>query len=115
MRGPLLAALHAEITVQHAKWLTDPKLAKHLTLTLDGWSNARMESIYSFNIIFPDRRVILVKSEDLSLATHSGQGMQRNPGYPSIEGELEKAICKAGGISEANAESFTKVHHHHSC
>jgi len=37
------------------------------------------------------------------------QGMQRNPGYPSIEGELEKAICKAGGISEANAESFTKV------
>lgn len=37
------------------------------------------------------------------------QGMQRNPGYPSIEAELEKAICKAGGISEANAESFTKV------
>lgn len=37
------------------------------------------------------------------------QGMQRNPGYPSIEGELEKAICKAGGISEANADSFTKV------
>ncbi|DBB17512.1 TPA: hypothetical protein ACH3X3_002579 [Trebouxia sp. C0006] len=36
-------------------------------------------------------------------------GMQRNPGYPSIEGELEKAICKAGGISEANAESFTKI------
>ena len=35
--------------------------------------------------------------------------MQRNPGYPSIEGELEKAICKAGGISEANADSFTKV------
>ncbi|DBA74849.1 TPA: hypothetical protein ACH3X2_009187 [Trebouxia sp. C0005] len=35
--------------------------------------------------------------------------MQRNPGYPSIEGELEKAICKAGGISEANAESFTKI------
>lgn len=35
--------------------------------------------------------------------------MQRNPGYPSIEGELEKAICNAGGISEANAESFTKV------
>ncbi|KAL3158514.1 hypothetical protein ABBQ38_010743 [Trebouxia sp. C0009 RCD-2024] len=36
-------------------------------------------------------------------------GMQRNPGYPSIEGELEKAICNAGGISEANAESFTKI------
>ena len=35
--------------------------------------------------------------------------MQRNPGYPSIEGELEKAICKAGGISAANAESFSKV------
>ena len=35
--------------------------------------------------------------------------MQRNPGYPSIEGELEKAICKAGGISAANADSFSKV------
>ena len=48
----------------------------------------------------------------LVLLNQSGpraQGMQRNPGYPSIEGELEKAICKAGGISEANADSFTKV------
>ena len=44
--------------------------------------------------------------------------MQRNPGYPSIEGELEKAICKAGGISAANAESFSKVQNAsslHSC
>ena len=47
-----------------------------------------------------------------TLCLTATQGMQRNPGYPSIEGELEKAICKAGGISEANADSFTKVFKH---
>ncbi|DBA98344.1 TPA: hypothetical protein ACH3X1_001260 [Trebouxia sp. C0004] len=52
-----------------------PNLARHLTLTLDGWSNARIESIYSFNIIFPDRRMILLKSEDLSTITHSGENI----------------------------------------
>jgi len=37
------------------------------------------------------------------------QGMQRNPGAKSIEDELEKAICAAGGISESNAGDFSKV------
>ena len=36
-------------------------------------------------------------------------GMQRNPGVRTIEGELEAAIAKAGGISEANAGDFSKV------
>eukprot|EP00242_Pyramimonas_sp_CCMP2087_P004881 CAMPEP_0198214758 /NCGR_PEP_ID=MMETSP1445-20131203/43846_1 /TAXON_ID=36898 /ORGANISM="Pyramimonas sp., Strain CCMP2087" /LENGTH=452 /DNA_ID=CAMNT_0043890079 /DNA_START=163 /DNA_END=1521 /DNA_ORIENTATION=- len=36
-------------------------------------------------------------------------GMQRNPGVETIEEDLEKAIVKAGGISEANAGDFTKV------
>ena len=59
MRGTVLDGLHSEVQLQHAAWLADDNVAKHLTLTLDGWSNARMESIYSFNIIFPDRRMIL--------------------------------------------------------
>ena len=36
-------------------------------------------------------------------------GMQRNPGVVTIEGELEAAIVKAGGISDANAGDFGKV------
>jgi len=36
-------------------------------------------------------------------------GMQRNPGVRTIEGELEGAIARAGGISDANAGDFAKV------
>lgn len=36
--------------------------------------------------------------------------MQRNPPLPTIEGELERALVAAGCISEANANSFSKVH-----
>lgn len=35
--------------------------------------------------------------------------MQANPGQKTIESELESAIHKAGGISDANAGSFSKV------
>ena len=48
-------------------------LAYHLTLTLDGWSNRRMESIYSWNVAFPSRRVILLKADDLSEVSHNGE------------------------------------------
>ncbi|DBB01731.1 TPA: hypothetical protein ACH3X1_000355 [Trebouxia sp. C0004] len=75
MRGTLLSSLHSEVELQHAEWLADDTVVKHLTLNLDGWSNARMESIYSFNVIFPDRRTILLKSEDLSTTTHSGHNI----------------------------------------
>lgn len=61
MRTTVLDGLYSEVVLQHAAWLADDILARHLTLTLDGWFNARMESIHSFNIIFPDRRVILLK------------------------------------------------------
>ncbi len=79
LRTTLLQGLYREVTVQHAQWLADDDLAQHLTLTLDGWSNARMESIYTFNIIFPDRRVILLKTEELSLLTHSGENLAGKP------------------------------------
>lgn len=75
MRGSVLDGLHSEVLLHNAAWLADDSLAQHLTLLLDGWSNARMESIYSFNIVFPDRRMILLKSEDLSTTTHSGENI----------------------------------------
>lgn len=75
MRTSLLEGLLSEVQLQHAAWLADDNLGRHLTMALDGWSNARMESVYAFNIIFPDRRVILLKSEDLSTTTHSGQNI----------------------------------------
>eukprot|EP00879_Flechtneria_rotunda_P024275 GHRR01025727.1.p1 GENE.GHRR01025727.1~~GHRR01025727.1.p1 ORF type:complete len:494 (+),score=222.50 GHRR01025727.1:219-1700(+) len=37
-------------------------------------------------------------------------GMQRNPGFPTIEADLESALVKAGAISEQNAGSFVKIH-----
>lgn len=75
MRTTVLDGLYGEVILKHAAWPTNEILARHLTLTIDGWSNARMESIYSFNIIFPNRRVILLKSEDLSTTTHSGHNI----------------------------------------
>ena len=37
------------------------------------------------------------------------QGMQHNPGVPTIESELMGALAKAGAISPANAGKFAKV------
>ena len=37
------------------------------------------------------------------------QGMQHNPGVRTIEGELCKAMCKAGCITPQNAKDPTKV------
>lgn len=75
LRGSLLDGLHGEILVQHAAWLADEKLAKHLTLFIDGWSNARMESIYAICVMFPDRRAILLDALDLSSLTHSAENI----------------------------------------
>ena len=75
LRGSLLDGLYCEVLVQHAAWLADEKLAKHLTLFIDGWSNARMESIYAICVMFPDRRAILLDALDLSSLTHSAENI----------------------------------------
>ncbi|KAL0044680.1 hypothetical protein WJX82_005307 [Trebouxia sp. C0006] len=75
LRGSLLDGLYGEVLVQHAAWLADEKLAKHLTLFIDGWSNARMESIYAICVMFPDRRAILLDALDLSSLTHSAENI----------------------------------------
>ena len=77
LAGTLLNSVAASVRLQNAQWLQDDAIAYHLTLTLDAWSNDRMESIYSWNIIFPDRRVILLKSDDLSSISHSGENLAR--------------------------------------
>ena len=63
--------------------MQNAQMAYHLTLTLDGWSNARMESIYSWNVIFPTRKVMLLKAQDLSAVVHSGDNLSGNALYIS--------------------------------
>ena len=74
----LIQALWAQVKLQHVSWLSDEKLAIHLTLSLDGWSNTRMESVYSFDVVFADRKVILYKAEELSVTTHSAENIAGN-------------------------------------
>ncbi|KAL0027813.1 hypothetical protein WJX77_007778 [Trebouxia sp. C0004] len=56
-------------------FMQNTQMAYHLTLTLYGWSNARMESIYSWNVIFPTRKVMLLKAQDLSTMVHFGDNL----------------------------------------
>ncbi|DBA94917.1 TPA: hypothetical protein ACH3X1_002448 [Trebouxia sp. C0004] len=72
LRNTVLDTLAYQVKAQQAKWMLDDSMAYHLTLSLDGWSNSRMESIYSWNIVFPDRRVMLLRSDDLSSMSHTG-------------------------------------------
>jgi len=65
----------AVVKLKQHNWLQDAAMAYHLTLTLDGWSNDRMESIYSWNIIFPNRKVILLRADDLSSISHTGESL----------------------------------------
>ena len=75
LRNTLLDALAYQVMAQQAKWMQDDSVAYHLTLSLDGWSNSRMESIYFWNIVFPDRRVMLLRSDDVSSMSHTGANL----------------------------------------
>lgn len=78
LRGTLLDSAVAAVKLQQNSWMTDA-LAYHLTLSLDGWSNSRMESVYSWNVIFPSRRVILLKADNLSEISHTGEALSGKP------------------------------------
>jgi len=71
----LLDAALAHVKLKQVAWMNNEDMSYHLTLTLDGWSNSRMESVYSWNVIFPNRRVILLRADDLSLMSHSGDNL----------------------------------------
>ncbi|KAG0261424.1 tRNA pseudouridine synthase 1 [Actinomortierella ambigua] len=53
----------------------------------------------------PKRKIALL----LGYSGTGYQGMQVNPGAKTIEGELFKAMCKAGAVSEDNADDIKKV------
>ena len=74
LRGTLLDSAVTAVKLKQISWMTDA-LAYHLTLSLDGWSNSRMESVYSWNVIFPSRRVILLKADNLSEISHTGEAL----------------------------------------
>ena len=46
LAGTLLNSVEASVRLHNAQWLQDDETAYHLTLTLGGWSNDRMDSIY---------------------------------------------------------------------
>lgn len=75
LRTTLLKAVLADVKLKQASWMSNPNMAYHLTLTLDGWSNSRMESVYSWNIIFPSRKVILLRADNLSEVSHTGENL----------------------------------------
>lgn len=44
-----------------------------ITVTVDGWSSIRMESIYGFMAMLPDRRSHMLNADDLSAKSHTGK------------------------------------------
>ncbi|DBB09009.1 TPA: hypothetical protein ACH3X3_007637 [Trebouxia sp. C0006] len=78
LSGVCIDAALAVVKLKQHNWLQDAAMAYHLTLTLDGWSNDRMESIYSWNIIFPSRKVILLRADDLSSISHTGESLSES-------------------------------------
>ncbi|KAK9786171.1 hypothetical protein WJX73_009138 [Symbiochloris irregularis] len=61
--------------------------AEHITITLDGWSNIRMQSVYTVLAILPDRTSMMLQSLDFSQVKHTGQ---------FISGKLVELINKIG-------------------
>lgn len=49
------------------------KEASHITLSLDGWSNCRMQSLYAFVAILPGRTLHLLGIDDLSSVSHTAE------------------------------------------
>ena len=75
LRTVLLDSAVASVKLKQIAMMRNAALAYHLTLTLDGWSNRMMESIYSWNVAFPSRRVILLKADELSEVSHTGEAL----------------------------------------
>ena len=94
LRGVLLDAALARVRLKQAAWMDNTDIAYHLTLTLDGWSNSRMESIYSWNVIFPSRRVTLLRADDLSLTKHSGENLAGKGAASRLSLYHSSIMCK---------------------
>ena len=69
----LFDAAVATVKLKQIAMMSNDERAYHQTLTMDGWSTRIMESIYSWNVAFPSRRVILLKADNLSEISHTGE------------------------------------------
>jgi hypothetical protein len=47
--------------------------AKNCTLTLDGWTDCCMHSIYAFMVILPTRATLLLDTLDLTAERHTAE------------------------------------------
>ncbi|KAL0022627.1 hypothetical protein WJX77_011464 [Trebouxia sp. C0004] len=105
LRTTLLNAVLADVKLKQISWMTNSNMAYHLTLTLDGWSNSKMESVYSWNIIFPSRKVILLRADNLSDVSHTGENL-----YAMIIEEITKwGKDRFAAIVTDNARNMVKT------
>lgn len=73
---------------------------KLMTLSLDGWSNVRMASIYAFNLVLhPGRQSRLWRTLDLSSVSHTAENLAGE--HPSI--------CLAIILASTRDDHFAKA------
>lgn len=65
--------LSQQALVAKTKSLKELRESSCITITVDGWSNLRMDSIYACLAITPDRRCHMLSAEDLSAESHTGK------------------------------------------
>eukprot|EP00775_Hariotina_reticulata_P003312 gene3312-3588_t len=69
-RGPLLTK---EFLAVKAKLKEKIQASENLTLTVDGWTNARKQSVLAFVLLFPDRTSMLLETKELSAESHTAE------------------------------------------
>ena len=72
----MLPSLAAQVHCARAdkiKALEERKVLPNITLTLDGWSTAMMESLIVAVALFSDREVWVLGAEDASMPKHTAE------------------------------------------
>ena len=83
-----MQAVYIDVVAQRKKRL---EAARHITVTLDGWSNMRMKSVMAANAILPSpspnrgRGMELLGSEDASAERHTAENV--------AGGSLSNCMC----------------------
>ena len=54
------------------------KEQQNITVNLDGWMDNQGHSVYTCNIVFPDRQIAQWACEDLSADSHTGEYLRGN-------------------------------------
>ena len=61
-----------------AEILEKLKEQQNITVNLDGWTDNQGHSVYTCNIVFPDRQIAQWACEDLSADSHTGEYLRGN-------------------------------------